>query len=152
MNFTWDGLKSANMAYMNLVKGLSKHKAGVNLIKSPAGYKELFKMYIEDDLNTPKVLAFIWELIRGEPSKDVYKLIIEIDKVLSLGLEDAVKEYLEKQNSRLEVPDEVRRIADNRVLAKQNKDFAGADMLRGQIREFGYEIVDLKDGYELKKL
>ena len=49
-------------------------------------------------------------------------------------------------------PDEVVALAEERLLAKQQKDWAKADELRGKIKEMGYSVLDSKEGYELKKL
>ena len=60
------------------------------------------------------------------------------------------EEYIKKNGT--DVPDEVVALAEERLLAKQQKDWAKADELRGKIKEMGYSVLDSKEGYELKKL
>ncbi|MCL2850751.1 MAG: cysteine--tRNA ligase [Firmicutes bacterium] len=162
MNFTWDALNSATVAYMNLVKALSKHKYH-DIEKSRgqkiklADLKESFLNFLKDDLNTPKALAFVWELVKHEPHKDIYQLVLEFDSVLSLGLEDAVNDYGEPI-----VPDhilnEVKMLARQRLEAKGQKDWALADSLRTVINDllkpYIHEIVDVntEEKYEIRRI
>ena len=43
-------------------------------------------------------------------------------------------------------------IVNERKLARENKDWAKSDELRDLIKEKGYDIKDLKDGVEIKKI
>jgi cysteinyl-tRNA synthetase len=47
---------------------------------------------------------------------------------------------------------EIVELAERRLLAKKAKDFTGADILRSEIINKGWEIKDTKDGYELNKI
>ena len=67
----------------------------------------------------------------------------------SLFRDEFVKEYEEKQNS--DIPQEVIELAEKRVLARQNKDWALSDKLRDEILVLGYVVKDSKDGYSLEK-
>ena len=49
------------------------------------------------------------------------------------------------------IPDEVKAIAEERLVARGNKDWATSDLLRNKLAELGYEIKDAKDGYTLIK-
>ena len=57
------------------------------------------------------------------------------------------KQYEEKKE--LEVPAEVKAIAEERFEARKNKDWAKSDELRNKLSELGYNVKDSKDGYEL---
>ncbi len=72
-----------------------------------------------------------------------------MDKVLGLSL-DKVEDYLNSLVS--DIPEEVVNLAEKRKEAKANKNWAKADELRGKITELGYNVLDSKDGYELKKI
>jgi len=154
LNFTFDALKSAQTSYDNLVKELVKHyQADKSQINKDSILKK-FRESLFDDLNTPKALAVIWDLVKQPPNKEIYYLVIEFDAVLSLGLEKAVKEYIKKENKikEIKIPQLIINIANKRLELKQNKDFAGADKLREEIKTLGYEVIDTKDGYEIKKI
>ena len=49
------------------------------------------------------------------------------------------------------IPDEVIQIANERLEARKNKDWAKSDELRGELAKLGYLVKDSKDGYELIK-
>ena len=49
------------------------------------------------------------------------------------------------------IPEEIQTLAQKRVLAKQQKDFALADELRSKIEANGFVVLDRRDGYEIKR-
>jgi len=49
----------------------------------------------------------------------------------------------------MSIPDDVIAFAQERLIARENKDFALADTLRNTIANAGYEVVDVASGYEL---
>jgi GT2 family glycosyltransferase len=51
-----------------------------------------------------------------------------------------------------DVPEEVRRLAEERAGRRAARDFAAADELRERIRALGYEVVDGTAGFELRPL
>ena len=56
------------------------------------------------------------------------------------------------QRSWDEVPEEIKAIAEERVLARKNKDFAKSDELRDKLLALGYVIKDTREGYTLTKV
>jgi cysteinyl-tRNA synthetase len=95
-----------------------------------------------DDLNTPKAIAVLWQMVKEPASKDVYTTALEMDKVFSLDLC--------KELAQVEVPKEIQELAEKRLEAKKNKDWAMADSLREKIAQMGWAILDTKDGFDLK--
>jgi cysteinyl-tRNA synthetase len=94
---------------------------------------------IENDLDTPNLLAYLWELVNAE---NINKNIIEkIDSILGLKL-------LEQDI----IPDEVLNIQKERDIARANKDFAKSDELRDKIKNLGYQVLDSNDGSEVMKI
>ena len=154
LNFTFEALTAAQNAYNNLISGLVKHRNALfdkNKITKATldDYWKEFKAALADDLNTPKAIAVIWNALKEKPSKQIYDLIIEMDKTLSLDFEKAVAE--QKNPKQMEIPDEIKKLAEERLVAKQKKDWATADKIRGNIGDLGWEILDTNDGYILNK-
>jgi cysteinyl-tRNA synthetase len=116
----------------------------IKKVKINKKYIEKFKEEISDDLNMPKALAVLWELIRDEKIKsgDKTKTIEEMDKVLGL---DLLKE------EKIQIPKEIKNIAEERQKARENKDWKKSDELRDILKEKGWIIKDTKDGWELEK-
>jgi cysteinyl-tRNA synthetase len=93
MNFTWASLESA-------VKGLKRLQSTVNSVRSTdrtvlsqeknekvEEYRNKFNLAINDDLNTSKAMAVLFEVLKSNiPSSDKYDLAISFDEVLGLNL------------------------------------------------------------------
>ena len=51
-----------------------------------------------------------------------------------------------------DIPQKIKELAENRWQAKLQKNYALSDELRNKLLNFGYEILDRKDGYEIKAI
>jgi cysteinyl-tRNA synthetase len=97
---------------------------------------------MDDDLNTPKALAVLWELVRDEKAEGKYRTIQKMDEVFGLKL-------FEKDE--IEIPQEVKKLAEERFNARKNKDWKKSDELREKIKALGFVVNDSSEGYEVKK-
>lgn len=140
--FSFEALDAAKVTLRKLQDHVLEFKTGNG--KVDKNYLEKFTSVINDDLNTPKGLALVWELIKDGSVKndDKYFTLLEFDKVLGLGLKDLKKE---------KIPKKVIDLAEERLLARKKKDWKKSDDLRDKIAKFGYVVGDTSDGYELKK-
>jgi cysteinyl-tRNA synthetase len=148
INFTFDGLKSAQSALVNLRKILQEHKNGNNKIAVDTleKYKKEFLDAINNDLNTPLAIGVLFGMVKNEPkSSQVYDLALEFDRALGVGLDRVTEE------KSAEIPEDIVNLAELRWQAKQNKDWASADKYRAEILEKGFVILDAKDGYKIEK-
>jgi len=145
--FSYEALEGAKIARKRLNERCSElHKTGTASMQKQKKYLEAFTDDINDDLNTPKALAVMWDVLKDEKltDKDKHSLLLQFDKVLGLNLGKLKKE-------KTKIPVEVKRLAEQRLTARQNKDWKKADELREKIKELGYAVGDTKDGYEIKK-
>ena len=60
--------------------------------------------------------------------------ILDFDKVLGLGFENL------KEAEKISIPEEILKLAEQRKLAKENKDFQKSDELRKEIDRLYYPI------------
>lgn len=147
LNFTWQSAISSQLAYNELkekvlfYKNNLSQKLNLEKIKS---YQDKFKTLISNDLQIPKALAFVWEIIHEKKLnfKEKYRLILDFDKVLGLNLKNIKKET---------IPKEIINLAKQRDKARKAKDFKTADKLREEIEKRGYIIEDTKEGFVIKK-
>ena len=147
INFTWDGMAAAKTAYEKLCAVLVAHK------NSPAttdkavldDFKAKFEEAINDDLNIPLAMGVLWTMLKQPKSKDIYKLALQFDKVFALDL-DKVKEA---EKVALDIPNDIRELAEMRLAARKSRNFAESDRLRNELSERGYAIKDTADGYEI---
>lgn len=142
LNFTWEGLEGAQQA-------LRKAQAAARNLPLSEGEQEgvgVFRAALEDDLNTPKALAVMWAVL-GSSASDAEKgsALVEMDRVLGLGLADII-------GKPIEVPDDVLALVEERQLARKNKDWKKSDELRDAIKAKGWIVEDTKAGYELQPI
>jgi cysteinyl-tRNA synthetase len=102
---------------------------------------------MDDDLNTPVALSILYELItetnKLNPSnkKEILGLWGKMNKVFGLNI----------SKEEAEIPDDIKKLANDRDDAKKIKDFQKSDDLRKAIEEKGYIVEDAKEGYKIKK-
>lgn len=143
VNFTLEAVRSTNTALSRLreiVIGLGDEKGIVSVT-----YKNKFIEALDNNLESPKALSVLWDLVKAKDVSNQDKLatILDFDKVFGFGL-DKIKEE--------EIPQEIIEIAEERKIARDSKDWAKSDDLRNKIKNLGYEIKDTGDGYRITKI
>jgi cysteinyl-tRNA synthetase len=148
MNFTWESIEGADQAFKRLTRSyLEMPKGGT----ADEGFLKDFYAALANDLDTPAALARVWELMKDQnvSPADKKASLAEADKVLGLGL--AAARPQSKLAVKQEIPEEVVKLLSERETARQNKDFAKADELRGQIEAAGFELKDTPEGPVVSK-
>ncbi|MDP3015257.1 MAG: cysteine--tRNA ligase [bacterium] len=157
LNFTWESLEAAQNALNKLYKIASAsprndraenekrkkfYSYEVQLCKRTSDiqkYENQFLAAINDDLNMPKALVVVWQIVKDDnlvPSAKK-RLLLKFDNVLGLEL-NKIKP--------LKIPQKIKRLAAQREKLRINKQFIQADALRKKIEELGYEIEDAPQG------
>jgi len=154
MNFTWESLKSAQVAYKKLVELVKEWRGGGRTIVSVEdvdkinSFTEKFQDKINNDLNMPEALAVVWEVAKSNiPNPDKFDLILDFDQVLGLELE---RVSIESRVSR--VPREVKELVNKREELRKQGDWAQADKLRKQAEKLGWRIEDTPKGPKIKSI
>ena len=147
VNFIWEALEGAETALKRLYGlylGLGNE---VGLVHQE--YQNKFKEYLEDDLDTPRALSLLWDVIKDEnmTNADKKATILDFDKVLGLGFEQ-----IEKTAKEEIIPAEILKLVDEREEARKNKDFKKSDELRDKINSLGYEVKDTSLGQRVNKI
>ena len=147
LNFTWEGIEASQKALEKLRAGYQKHLEGNEdiLDEEISKYEENFHKAINDDLNMPLAMSVVWDVVKNpKKSKKLAKLLDKFDTVLALSLD-------KKSENQEKIPEEVLKLAEERLKARQEKNWAESDRLRNEILAIGYSIKDGKDGYELSR-
>ena len=147
LNFTWEGIEASQKALEKLRAGYQKHLEGNEDISDEeiSKYEENFHKAINDDLNMPLAMSVVWDIVKNpKKSKKIAKLLEKFDTVLALSLD-------KKSETQEEIPEEVIKLAEERLKARQEKNWAESDRLRDEILALGYSIKDSKEGYELSR-
>ena len=139
---------------------LRKIKSQKSKIKNSAQNTKLIKDFkinfykeLDDDFNTPKAFAVMFDfikkanelldknLISQKQASEIYKFFQEINKVFGII-------NFEKVNRT--IPAEIKKIAKAREEYRKNKDWQKSDELRKEIESKGYTIEDTDKGFVIK--
>jgi len=151
LNFTWEALESAQNALDKLkaqavsLKGESKRTAlSQEKDEKIESFRSEFIASLNDDLNTSKALAVLWEVLKSSiPSEDKYDLTLYFDEVLGLKLSEV---------SETKIPDKVKKLIEERERLRKEDKFAEADKIREEIEKEGYALEDTSQGARAKKI
>jgi len=160
LNFTWKSLQASQNALDKLREVVLEMKKEIQFPKSDfknprsrtsrieigflKKYKKEFLSYINNDMDMPRALALLWEVVKSEKlnPKTKYSLIVDFDKVLGLNLGKVKSE---------KVPPIVLKLVKEREKYRQGKNFAKSDELRKKIESLGWLIDDSPSGPKLKQ-
>ena len=112
-------------------------------------YVNRFKEVISNDLDTPKAISLLWQLIKDPKVSDneKYNTSKIFDEVLGIDLLD-----YRNTNNEIEISTEILGLLHRREESRRNKDYANSDKLRGILEEKGYKIKDGKDGLYIQEM
>ena len=150
LNFTWEGIDASAKSLERLRNGYQINKVGKDVLEEKdknelEKLEEQFNEAINDDMNMPLAMSFVWEIIKyNKKSPEIADLLLKIDKVLGLKID-------QKEKEELEIPEEIQELIEKRKKARQEKKWEESDKLRDLIKEKGYEVKDTKNGIEIKK-
>lgn len=143
VNFTQEAVRSTQTALIRLkdfIVSLGNIKGKIN-----EEYKNKFIEAMDNNLESPKALSILWDLVKDKrvSNEDKLATILDFDRVFGFGL-DKIEQK--------ETPEEIIKMAEERKLARDNKDWIKSDELRNKIKDLGYEIKDTGDGYKITKI
>ena len=137
-DFTRDGLAAAQAARKNIIKKIAAYTNDEIMSRYQPQLEDCNDIilhqlwhHLVDDMDTPQCLATIWKML-DVLNEEVVKALLYLDNhVLKLGLYEGVVSMFEKKE--IDIPDDVKKLADDRRQAKKDKEFSKSDDLRKQI-------------------
>jgi cysteinyl-tRNA synthetase len=107
-------------------------------------HKNKFLEAVNDDLNMPRAMAVVQEMLKSSISDaDKQATIMDYDRVLGLSLDQAATPQA--------LPAEVQKLVEERSTARAAKDWSTSDRLRDAIQDLGYAVHDTKEGMKVIK-
>ena len=107
--------------------------------------EEGFHKAINDDLNMPLAMSFVWEAAKFEKKNpEIAEILTKFDNILGIKIN-------EENSGKQDIPKEILDLIDKRRIARENKEWNKSDELRDLINQKGYDIKDTKQGTEIKK-
>lgn len=137
MNFTWDALDGASTALKKLYEIAGK-------LPQPEGYANKYEVeflhVLGQDLNMPRALAVMWEMLRSDENEAAKAAALRrMDEILGLQ----IFETSEKMTA---IPQDVLELSNEREKLRKEGRYMLADQIRHKIENMGYEIDDQKKG------
>ena len=148
MDFTPDGLEHARNTVRRIDDFIFSIRPGFDDVEAAASVdacKSAFFAALDDDIDTPRALATLFDFIRerntaGGNGARVLALMREIDTLFAcFTLETATVEK------------DILALARERDAARTAKDWKRSDELRAIIQSRGYTVEDTKDGTKVRK-
>ena len=147
LTFSWKAMESAQNSLNSLYQKISEIKTAKALKRTKQGkeYEKKFLETVNDDLDMPKSLAIMWQLIKDKKVSDneKYAILLDFDKVLGLNLNKIKKPRISSN---------IRILAREREKYRKDKNWEKADELRKKAEKMGYIIEDTDEGSKIGKL
>jgi cysteinyl-tRNA synthetase len=149
-NFTFEAINGSQKALFKLRDFLISVDQEKKMKKGQINkkYKDLFIKALNNNLDSPKALALIWQIIKDPEilNQDKKATILDFDKVLGLNLDNFLKNLKE-----IEIPKKVKDLQNQRDQARLNKNWIESDKLREEIEDLGYFIQDTENSSQISK-
>ena len=151
LRFSYEALDAARSARKGIMERIADVKSEGPAATDPSEkareYMAAFDEAMENDLNAPKALSILWQMLKdnGLSSSDKLAAAYHMDGILGLGLDKA-----EKKEETLDA--ELQALLDERTAAKKAKDYKKADEIRDKLLSMGYAVKDTPAGPVLQKM
>lgn len=162
LNFSKENLTANQIALNHLYWDISRYlsikqktsKIKINDLLNETRLK--FEEAMDDDLNTPKAVSVIYNLlnkinklidsnkISTTDGKKIYNILLKFDTVLGLDFKKASQEEI--------IPQNIKKLISDREEARKKKDFVKADKIRKELLEKGIELEDTPSGVRWKEI
>ncbi len=149
-----DAARSARKSLLGRVAGF-RRELGVGALpalsdlgKAALSRLEAFDAALGEDLNTPRALAEVWQLVKDEkiPVAERLAAVLDMDGILALNLSDAGDDTAGAGDD-----DELSALMIRRQEAREAKNWTAADEIRDKLAAKGWKVVDTADGPRLEK-
>jgi cysteinyl-tRNA synthetase len=137
MNFTFEGLDGASTALKKMYEIAGKLPEGEGYADK---YEVEFLHVLNQDLNMPKALSIVWEMLRSDIN-DTQKAaaLRRMDEVLGLSI-------FETSEKMTNIPLDILELSNEREKLRKEGRFMLADQIRHKMEKMGYEVLDGKEG------
>ncbi|MGE5613061.1 MAG: cysteine--tRNA ligase [Bacillota bacterium] len=151
LNFTWEAMKAAQVAYDRLLEGVASHKNAQEGVKpDPAlieSFERDFREAVNDDLNIPRAIGVVWNIARHETkSRDFYNLLLRMDEILGLDFAKAGEKPFSAEQP---LDPEIESLINQRQQARKEKNWKLADEIRDRLKSMGIYLEDTPQGVKV---
>lgn len=150
VNYSKDNLDNAKASVGRLYSAIEGMDLNADAaIPENSSYQQEFMEVMDDDFNTPKAMAVLFELakeVNKTQDSGLAKLLVKLANQIGL-LEINADEFFKSQPSDSELSDDgIQALIEERKIARAEKNFARSDEIRDQLAEQGVELLDSAQG------
>lgn len=158
-----DYSESALMETKSMSDKIEDFLRRLRLIKTTQGkntkiiekFKKNFYKELDDDFNTPKALAVMFDFIKStnqlidegkltkKEGEDIFKFFEKLDKIFGI---------IDFKKMKIAVPDKIQKLVLQREQARKEKNWQEADRIRAEAGKAGWAIEDTATGPIVKKV
>jgi cysteinyl-tRNA synthetase len=141
VQFTFEAVEAAGVGYKKLLAQITN--LGTKIGTVSASHTESLLEAINNNLDTPKALSLLWDLMKDTSlsHEDKKATVFEFDKVLGLNLESESDKLIVHS-----IPEDIQKMLDDRKIARDAKDWKTSDELRDKMQELGFTVMDTESG------
>lgn len=154
VNFSLEAVKASKQALTRLKKLMAQTWADKKG-KLNVTYQQQFINAINNDLDTPKAISILWDMVKDDTitEGDKKMTIIEFDAVLAVGLSKPQEELHASLGviAPTALPDDIQALVEAREEARIIQNWTEADRLREALSLKGYTVEDSSEGPKLTK-
>jgi cysteinyl-tRNA synthetase len=147
MEYSDDSVEAARNGLLHLQNQVRQVAEASNESHSTPNseFKAKFLEAINADLNMPRAMAVVQEMLKSSLSDaEKYMAILDFDCVLGLDMDQVSQTAV--------LPEEVQKLVDARIKAREAGDFVASDRLRDELQALGYMVQDTKEGMKVIKI
>ncbi|MDX6765999.1 MAG: cysteine--tRNA ligase [Candidatus Methylacidiphilales bacterium] len=146
LNFTWDTFTAARSALGQMARAAARiGSAGESATPVIGGRMAPVFEALADDLNTPKALGALFSVLDTLQADDAEAFSTFLGAT-GIRLDQA------PVSAQIEIPSEVKSLAEARWAARLSKNWAESDRLRDELKARGWAAKDGKEGYTLARI
>jgi len=159
LNFTFRALQAAQTALERLrdrAYHLYTQSDKIQFDAEPADanpWRDRFLAEVENDLNMPRALAVVWEMLRAgeDDPTTTLRALLDLDRILGFDLKNYLQSERPAQKSDPQVylaaaPVAVAARVRERDGLRRHREFAQADQVRDALKTVGYDVRDTARG------
>lgn len=153
VDFSWERMEEAKKAYarIDIFRGkLKKTKLPKGDTTKTREFRKEFEEAMDDDFNTPKALAALFDMVSKAnkliDTKDETEKLVLREAMDALGDISDVFGFAFKQKKLPISEQEIKKMIEMRNEARRHKDFKKADKIRDDLDRSGIILEDQKDG------
>jgi len=155
LNFTFEALEASKQALFRIKRFVFEE--GKNIEGTiHEGYREKFHTAINDDLDTPRAIALMWDIMKDTSLSNPDKIatLKEIDSVLDIGLSDDSSDVIRELGivAQEDLPEDIQDLIEKRQIARATHNWDESDHIREALNLKGYVVEDTPQGQKISKV